>query len=185
MIRHTCPAIDKGICYGQSDLELAASFEEEKKAVLKLLPSAIDRVYTSPLKRCVQLAEGIAGAGRTGKIVQDDRLKELHFGKWEMQKWDEIPRKELDMWGNNFLTAVVPGGESFQDLKKRLGEFWEETKRLQKGKRIGIVTHHGIIQALLLLEHTIEEKQLFSRKIPYGGVLRIEVHGCSNGTEKK
>lgn len=175
LIRHTCPAIDKGICYGQSDLELAATYEEDKTAVLKLLPSAFDVLYTSPLKRCVKLAEGIAGAGRTGKIIQDDRLKELHFGEWEMQKWDEIPRKELDMWGNNFLTEAVPGGESFQDLKKRLSEFWEETKRLQKGKRIGIVTHHGIIQVLLLLYNIIEEKELFSKKIPYGGIVRLEV----------
>lgn len=175
MIRHTCPAIDQGICYGQSDLELAASFEDEKKAVLKLLPSAIDLVYTSPLKRCVQLANGIAEFTRTGKIVQDDRLKELHFGEWEMQKWDDIPRNELDMWGNNFLTAVVPGGESFHDFKKRLKDFWEETKRLQKGKKIVIITHHGIIQALLLLENIIKEEELFTRKIPYGGVVQIEV----------
>ena len=175
MIRHTCPAIDKGVCYGQSDLELAATYEEEKIAVLKLLPTAVDLVYTSPLARCVQLAHGIAESIMAGKILQDERLKELHFGNWEMQKWNEIPGNELDMWGNNFLIAAVPGGESFQDLKKRLTGFWEETKRLQKEKKIVIVTHHGCIQTLLLLENIIEEKELFSRRIPYGGVLRIEV----------
>jgi alpha-ribazole phosphatase len=169
LIRHTCPAIDKGVCYGQSDIGLAASFETEKKAVLKQLPDGFDLVYTSPLKRCMRLAESI----KTKALVEDERLMELHFGVWEMRKWDEIPRQELDLWANNYLTATVPGGESFQDLKKRLSGFWEELKKHRQDKKIAVVTHHGIIQALLLQENIIEEEELFIKKIPYGGIIHL------------
>jgi alpha-ribazole phosphatase len=180
LIRHTCPAVDKGICYGQTDLGLAASFEAEKEAVLEQLPDDLDLVYTSPLKRCMQLAQAIAEmvpseeGDSKGSPIPDERLKELHFGTWEMQKWNEIPRDELDPWGNNYLKVTVPGGESFQDLVNRLAAFWEELKAQHQGKKIAVVTHHGIIQALMLLENMIEEKELFSRQVPYGGVVKIE-----------
>ena len=39
LIRHTKPEIAAGICYGQTDLELASSFTQEADTVLsKLLP---------------------------------------------------------------------------------------------------------------------------------------------------
>ena len=38
LVRHTTPKIDKGICYGQSDLELADSYPEEFKAILDVVP---------------------------------------------------------------------------------------------------------------------------------------------------
>lgn len=83
-----------------------------------------------------------------------------------MQPWNKILRHELDLWGNNYLTATVPDGESFQDLKNRTSVFWKELKRLHQGKKIAVVTHHGAIQALLLLENIIEENAFFSKKYP-------------------
>ena len=56
LIRHTAPDIEKGICYGQTDLELAHTFSVEAREVLKQLPNQFDAVYTSPLKRYKQLA---------------------------------------------------------------------------------------------------------------------------------
>ena len=35
LIRHTTPKIEKGICYGQADLNVADSFEEEINVILK------------------------------------------------------------------------------------------------------------------------------------------------------
>ena len=56
LIRHTTPAIEKGICYGQSDLNVADSFEAELELILKEVGQH-RKVYSSPLKRCRILAE--------------------------------------------------------------------------------------------------------------------------------
>ena len=37
LVRHTTPAIEKGVCYGQTDLNVAETFEEEVELVLKNL----------------------------------------------------------------------------------------------------------------------------------------------------
>ena len=90
--RHTTPDISKGICYGQSDISLAATFPEESRKVLEKLPALVDMVYTSPLKRCLELATLIP----TQELRQVSQLREMNFGNWELLPWSEIPRQELD-----------------------------------------------------------------------------------------
>ena len=40
LIRHTTPLIEKGICYGQTDLDITESFEEEVSMIHPHLPSS-------------------------------------------------------------------------------------------------------------------------------------------------
>jgi len=50
VIRHTKVAVESGICYGQSDVAVADSFEEEKKQVLNRVQNVrFDKIYSSPL----------------------------------------------------------------------------------------------------------------------------------------
>ena len=57
LIRHTSVAVPKGVCYGQSDVALAGSFDSEAKVVCgRLKGRRFDEVYSSPLSRCVKLA---------------------------------------------------------------------------------------------------------------------------------
>lgn len=171
LIRHTRPDIEKGICYGQSDIGLAATFEEEKKLVLSQLPPSFDIVFTSPLKRCSTLALCL----QAPEHQRDKRLMELNFGSWEMRPWENISRHELDKWGSNYLSEQVPGGESYLDLKKRLHTFWHEVKALKGKNRIAVVSHKGIIQSLLHLEGLLNEKELFVKEFPYGGIEKIGI----------
>jgi alpha-ribazole phosphatase len=112
LVRHTIPDVDKKVCYGQSDIPLAPSFEQEAAEVLRRLPVGINEVYTSPLTRCTQLAERI-GAGQMTAVPQ---LKEMHFGDWELQPWSAIPQQELNPWMEDFVSHQVPNGESMQLL---------------------------------------------------------------------
>jgi len=99
LIRHTSVAVPQGTCYGQSDVPVKDSFEEEATAVLRQIKDIrFDKVYCSPLSRCVKLAAycGYPNAER------EERIKEIDFGDWEMKKYDEIedPRlQECDQWG--------------------------------------------------------------------------------------
>ena len=58
LVRHTTPAIKKGICYGQTDVDLnSETFESELYEIKNKLPSNIVRFYCSPLIRCSKLAK--------------------------------------------------------------------------------------------------------------------------------
>jgi len=87
LIRHTSLQIPAGVCYGQTDVDVAATFmHEATHARDKLKHLTFDAVFSSPLQRCVKLAHALV----TDNIAHDERLKELHFGDWEMRAWDDF-----------------------------------------------------------------------------------------------
>ena len=169
LVRHTSPAIEKGICYGQTDLDLAETFEKEAIEVLQKLPKKLDAVYSSPLKRCAYLAQKIGN-----NIILDDRLKELDFGSWEMQKWDDIPLSEIQPWYNDFVNTTTLNGESYQDLQNRVLDFYKDL--LEEGhSSVAIITHSGVIRSLLAHINNIALKDSFEGiNIGYGEVIRVQ-----------
>jgi probable phosphoglycerate mutase len=104
-----------------------------------------DICYCSPLVRAKETAE-IVLAGRNIPIIEDDRLKEMSFGVYEgTEDCFKIPDCPLNILFNEpeKYTTPVEGGESFDDLYKRTGEFIRETADplLREGKDILIVGH--------------------------------------------
>ena len=167
LIRHTTPAIEKGICYGQADIPLVATFQEEFDAIQKQLPQKIETVYSRPLQRCVHLAKEINPV-----IHTDDRLKELDFGDWELQAWDDIPRAESNDWMEDFVNVAPPNGESYVELQQRVLSFYQELVA-KPHKSVVIVTHAGVIRALLSYLRNIQLKDSFSIQVTYGTVFKL------------
>lgn len=162
------PDIPKGICYGQSDIPLAASFQEEYKVIQQeLSENRIEAVYSSPLQRCVRLAKEISS-----EIITDNRLKELDFGDWELKAWDDIPEEESNDWMQDFVNVAPPNGESYIQLQKRMIAFYQELM-LKPHKSVAIVTHAGAIRALLSYLRNIDLKDSFSIKVTYGMVFKL------------
>lgn len=143
LLRHTAPAIEPGICYGISDIDVAKSFAQDARAVVETLPG-FRRIITSPLQRCRRLAEHIAGELRVPLSV-DLRFQEMDFGTWEGRAWAEIPRAEIDAWAADFMHARPHGGESVAMLRARTLEALAELKNT--GDQHLIVTHAGVIRA--------------------------------------
>ncbi len=143
MLRHTRPDIDEGVCYGHSDIDVAASFENESEAVLSKLPT-ISFIVSSPLRRCRKLADKIA-ANHGYSVQIDPRLTEMNFGRWEGVAWDSIPRAELDAWAADFYFARPHGGESVSHLKTRVDAAISELRRDHENGLV--VTHAGVIRA--------------------------------------
>jgi len=143
MLRHTRPNIDEGVCYGQTDMDVAASFENESNAILANMPT-ISYIVSSPLRRCRKLADKIAANhGYSAQI--DSRLQEMNFGRWEGVAWDHIPRAELDAWAADFYSARPHGGESVSHLKTRVDTAISDLRR-ESGNGL-VVTHGGVIRA--------------------------------------
>ncbi|WP_215223759.1 alpha-ribazole phosphatase [Echinicola shivajiensis] len=177
LIRHTRPAIEKGICYGQTDLPLASSFEKELTAVRKNIPKNINfqSVFSSPLKRCKELAIGLFG----NHIKEDQRLMELDFGDWEMKPWNEIPEKELNPWMSDFVHTSCPNGESYHELSARGIDFLNDLNKLPAGP-IAIVTHAGPIRAIHAYVNNIALKDSFDLKVDYGEIIKLQLENVQS-----
>jgi alpha-ribazole phosphatase len=141
-MRHPRPAIAQGVCYGSTDVALAATVEAQAFAGLP----KFDRLVSSPLTRCVTLATALADA-RGHVALIDDRLREMDFGSWEGQDWDMIPRAELDAWAADFFHARPHGGESVAMLSTRVASALSHY-RSRSGETL-IVTHAGVVKAAL------------------------------------
>ena len=66
------------------------------------------------------------------RVLQDERLREVHFGDWEMMRWPEIEAAHPeDYWDymNTWRSAAPPGGESWHQLCARVGEWWRSRPR--------------------------------------------------------
>ncbi len=182
LIRHTTLNVAPHICYGQSDVEVSASFEMESQALLQKLRShEFDAVYASPLRRCRQLAQALCAEDglkvATEGIRLDERLKELNFGDWEMRPWDEIPREPFDRWANDYANLAPPNGETFTELHARAKSFVEDVSSHSHGKNLLVVTHGGLIRALIAETLNLPLKRLFRIAIDHGSVTQLEFKG--------
>jgi len=168
LVRHTTPNIEKGVCYGQANVDLSSSFRQEAEEVIKKLPTDFDVVYSSPLKRCTQLADLF-----TQDYEIDSRLKELNFGDWELERWDNIPQTEIQPWYDDWVNYPPTNGESYQELSDRVSQFLNHLLLL-KTKKTVIISHAGPIRALVAHVKGIKLRDSFEKiKVNYGEVIRL------------
>ncbi|MEA2741242.1 MAG: alpha-ribazole phosphatase [Acetobacteraceae bacterium] len=149
LIRHPAPLIGAGICYGRLDLAIDPTAEPEvdRIAADPALRGML-RVFTSPARRCRQLADAV-GAALAVPLVVDSRLQELDFGMWEGQPWDAVARVDLDRWAESPLDFAPPGGESGAMLISRIEAFCLGLRRLQQDSIV--VSHGGPLKVLIAL----------------------------------
>ena len=182
LVRHTSLDIEPSICYGQSDIGVSNNFEIERIALQKKLASfEFDAVYASPLRRCHQLAQALCADKSLvhfrNSITLDEHLKELHFGDWEMSPWEAIPRDIFDVWANDYANLAPPNGETFTQLHARAKIFIEDVSGHSQGKNLLVVTHGGLIRALIAEVLHIPLKRLFRITIDHASVTQLEFNG--------
>lgn len=153
LVRHATPLIEAGVCYGR--LDMAADAAATRTAALALaaaLPAHIRLVDVSPRLRCRQLADALQQHRPDLQIRTNVRIAEMDFGTWEGQRWDAIGAEAMDQWTADFGSHAVGGGETVDDLLRRVGAAWDEaaaTAATDGCDRIWI-THAGVARAALL-----------------------------------
>lgn len=172
LIRHTLPQIAEGVCYGITNLPLAKGYEQLFMDVKKELSMPENTVvYTSSLARCLLLAEFLSDK----KCIIDSRLVEIDFGKWELQPWSDLPRAEFDNWSSDFVNNPTPGGQCFVDIYEKVVAFYYEL--LATGHEVvAVVSHAGVIRALLTHLLSMPLSHAFRLDISYGGITKLNVN---------
>lgn len=179
LIRHPRPDAPSGICYGSTDIPVKPQDMAQALEVLTpLLPLSVP-VFSSPLRRCRELAEKLAMTLNATRLSLDPRLAEMNFGAWEMRFWDEIPREEVDAWAQDLCAWRPGGGENVLQVARRLKMFLDDLKSFTE-KEVIVVAHAGTIR--LLLEYgsgAIPEEAALAaasirRDIEYGQLITLD-----------
>jgi len=170
-VRHTSVDVPKSVCYGQTDVPLKSSFEAEAEVVKQNLDGIhFDAAFSSPLSRCIQLATYCGY--EEAKLY--DRLKELNFGDWEMQEWDNI--KDIDQWYKDWINIPTSNGESFRQMLGRLSSFLEEIKQENSSIKNAIIfTHGGIIACAKVFFGKENIENAFNVLAGYGEIVEFEL----------
>ena len=140
---------------------------QETMQVRAKLPSPLV-VHSSPSSRCRLLAESLAGQD----VRLDSRLLELNFGAWELQRWDDIGLGSLNAWTEDVAYERCPGGESYLDVYHRAAAFWHDCIR-ERPERAAIVTHGGVIRALVAYMLDMPLEKSLRVNVDFGGVTKI------------
>lgn len=190
LIRHPQPQIDAGICYGKTDLLLREAAELCAIAIYQRLCKsqsiglsayqAPSHIACSPLYRCKQLGLALAQLQTSATLSFDDRLQELNFGTWEMERWDSIGKARMDAWiASNF--DAHHGGESLQALDARVASWLNSTKQQQVPNQtlteptIWAVTHAGVIRSVLRQQGVCSFEASLSWPIDYGQFIELNL----------
>ena len=139
----------KGTVTGQIDSPLSTEGIEQVKKTILEMSDDYSEIYSSDLIRCKQTAE-ILNQKLNLPIQYDIRLRERHFGSLAGKKFKDMDTTgEIREKDKNQQYDYRPyGGESVEDVRKRLFDFINElSKKKPKGKVL-VVTHGGIIRLL-------------------------------------
>ncbi|SHF91346.1 alpha-ribazole phosphatase [Dysgonomonas macrotermitis] len=171
-VRHTSVNVPKGICYGQSNVPVCETFEEEAEAVKLMLAGVqFEAVYSSPLSRCRKLARY---CGFEDRMVLSDRLKEMYFGEWEMKEWHNIDDGKISLWYEDWINHPAEGGESFRMLYGRVASFIDEIK-VADFSNVLIFAHGGVINCARVYAGITTFDKAFDSTPAYGEIVRIKI----------
>ena len=172
LVRHTSVALDKGTCYGWTDVELSDTFEQEAHLTRKALSehAPFDAAYSSPLSRATRLA---AFCGYENAII-DPQLREMHMGDWEMQRYDEIVDENLQRWYADYMNVRTTNGEGFPDLYARVSNFLNQLKT-QPHRRVVVFAHGGVLICAGIFSGIFKREDAFKNLTPFGGLLKITI----------
>lgn len=124
----------------------------------------IDYIYTSPLTRAYDTASLIKGDRDIPIEIYED-LKEMNFGVWEGMHSKDVIREygeEYNRFWNEPHLYTPNGGETFEELIKRVDNLLTDIISKNKGEIILLVTHTIIIKAIYAILKKYEIKDFWN-----------------------
>lgn len=137
---------------GQKDIPLNEEGIRQAKALAELLAGeSFDVIYTSDLKRAFHTAKEVH-KGRNIDLIKDARLREICFGEWEGEFFQEMFSQYPERFAVSHADPTIilaPGGESVAQVAARTSELADEVSHLYPSGKVLVVTH-GMALATLV-----------------------------------
>ncbi|HEB59194.1 MAG TPA: histidine phosphatase family protein [Gammaproteobacteria bacterium] len=166
LIRHGEPVGGRAIRGNGCDDPLSERGWAQMRAAMPELPPW-RRIVTSPLLRCHAFAE--EQAARFGLPLEVDvDLREVGFGDWEGHTHEELQATNPEAYRAFYADPVncrPPGAEPLADFVARVGGAWERSVLPRDGEAVLVVTHAGVIRALLA----------YLLDLPLAGMYRVRI----------
>ena len=178
LIRHgEVVTFDQKSFNGQTDVALTPQGHAQLVAVAQqLVGKPIRAVYSSDLTRSVRGGEAIANALRV-PLKSVPELREKHFGAWEGMRVEEVARlfpAEWAIWRADPSQSRPEGGESYEDVEKRVLPALESLLERHAEEEIVIVAHGGVNRVILANALDMPRSALFRIEQRYGAVNVID-----------
>ena len=160
LVRHGQTAMSVAKQYsGYADPELTEFGRKQALAAAQaLVDTPVDAIVCSPLKRCQQTAQAIARSVRPSGADKDalevetvEGLIEVDFGLWEGKTFAEAHAADGELHGQWLEDASVacPGGESLQQVHRRVRKTRQELQEKYAGKTVVVVSHVNPIKSFI------------------------------------
>ena len=129
---------------GHTDLDLSPKGYKQAEFVRKYFSDIhIDKIYSSDLSRAYNTI--VSTAQEKGiSITKSENLREIYAGGWENKTFDELMSEFEDdyrVWRENIGHAICTGGESVEDLQKRICKEIKKICDENPDKTIVVATH--------------------------------------------
>lgn len=166
------PLSEKGV----NQIHLMTTFLGEELSGRK-----IDSLFSSPMTRAIESGKIISSfLNKPIQLLQG--IEEIDFGKWEGKSYrelmDEHP-EEFSHWIDNSLSMRPPGGESLEDLQKRVLKsisFIKDAALENTEKNIVMVSHRGPLVVVLLNFLGLGLDKFWNYKIERGSISKLNIY---------
>ncbi len=182
LLRHGHLAGDASRLFvGQLDIPLDDLGRSQAEAVGRRLRGvSIDRVKASDLSRCQETARLVLQAAGLGHlpIEPEPALREIHLGHWEGLSREEVRERFAEEYarrGQDMAGTRPSGGESFEDLARRVWPAFERLVAEVGQGRILVVAHSGVNRVILCRVLGLGVEHLFRLDQDYGCLNVIHV----------
>lgn len=133
-------------------------------------------VVSSDLMRATATADAIAV--NRERLGHDADLREIHFGDWEMQKFDAIPDQEhLRRFWDQPGDVRPPNGESWHEVVTRVDRGVTRLMSAHPGRDIIAVAHFGAILTQVQQALQLGAYEAFSHRIDNLSVTDLQWDG--------
>ena len=174
----------RAMLYGAMDVPLCGLALQEEAALYRWLAARLPRPahwVTSQLGRTRATAAAIFAAGYPAQaLATEPDLAEQHLGEWQGIPHEALVEKlrhpPHPFWPHA-AEEQPPGGESFAQVRARVGPVLERLVEVHAGEDVVVVAHGGSIRAALAHAMDLNGHQALTFSIRNLGLTRLEKHG--------
>jgi broad specificity phosphatase PhoE len=136
----------------------------------------VDKVYSSPLARCITTSRIVmARIGSPFEVIDD--LRELDLGVTTGLTWNELDesfREFLTGRSRDKFRTRWPGGESYEDVFARVGGALNHIA--QDGSKLPLVVSHEMVTKVILAVILGRESDpRLSKRLPHGRIVDVDL----------
>ena len=136
---------------GRADVDLDRVGLKQAELLGKYLSNwELEAIYSSPLRRALDTANMVAGYQKVAVRVAEG-LTDFDYGEWQSVPEQEVKKLYpalLNEWHSNPHKVRTPGGESLEDVRRRVVELINDILPRHRGNVL-LVSHRVVIKVLI------------------------------------